>query len=262
MEIDEVSLVDLPANQYAALVIAKRAGGTVAEEDVEYFTLDGQPVTRETPLTEGQVIVDGAGNRFQWFEDEDASAAEPEDAGDSPFLADAGHQTVGKSLADAFRTELAKAQSDGDLAQVVSKMATAFAVADERIAVAEQRAEQAEVLAKGEQDLRLTAAYIAKAAELHLPGDPTELGPVLMRMEQQMDHEDCVVVAKALTAAGQMLFTEIGFQGDGGTADPLARATADAADRIAKGDLSEADAVEDYFAANPGAYADYLANLS
>lgn len=270
VEIDEVSLVDRPANQHAAMLIAKRDQGADMPPDAEaeafFFLQDGTPVT-EDMFTEGLTFFDAEGQQYVWTEEDDEAAAaagqeEPalsKGAG-SPFQPGAatGRQAVGKSLAETFRDELAKAQTGADISSVIVKMSGALDAAD-------QRAHRAEELAKSEQDLRLTREYIAKAAEYNLPVTPEELGPVMKRCAELLPHADCVVLDKVFNAAGSMLFTELGFRGGGTPAgeDPMADAEAAVEAQLAKSaaggtPLSKAQAIEAYYASRPDAYDEYL----
>ena len=69
-----------------------------------------------------------------------------------------------------------------------------------------EAAERDQEIAKAERDLRLTREYISKAEEYNLPVDPKELGPVLYRMAETMEYDDCAVIAKCLETAGEILF--------------------------------------------------------
>lgn len=72
LTIDEVSLVDKGANQYATVTIAKRDSGE--EEMDEYYNEDGELVDLDL-LEEGDVVFDEEGNAFQ-YEDEDEEEME------------------------------------------------------------------------------------------------------------------------------------------------------------------------------------------
>ena len=69
MEIDEISLVDRPANAHAKVVIAKRA---TQEETVpeDVFNEDGE-VIDVSELSEGDVVFDEEGNPFLIVEDDE-----------------------------------------------------------------------------------------------------------------------------------------------------------------------------------------------
>lgn len=276
MEIDEISLVDKGANQHAMITIAKRA----PEEDEmpDLYSQDGSPVD-ENALTDGDIVFDEEGNAYQFNlggdedqpGDDTGEETEPDPlvhpkkkeealVGKSAFFNNNGpvRKSVGdKTFADEIREQLSKAFTDDDRDEVLSK---AFGKIEEL--EREQRA--ASEIAKAERDLRLTREYVSKAAEYNLPVDPNELGPVLYRMAENMSYDDCSVIAKCLEAAGDLLFTEVGFQGGGDNNDVLAMVTERAQESITKsaGDnaMSLSKAVSDVFEANPEAYDEYLSD--
>lgn len=240
IEIDEISLVDRPANQHARVAIAKRA--TEEETVPELFDETGEAVQLED-LVEGQVVFDADGEAYVWtLEDEDVE----EDAEEL--------ELVGKSFGDSVREELSKALTDIERDDVIAKAA-------DEISKAEARAAAAEQIAKAERDLRLTREYVAKAAEYNVPIDPSELGPVLMRMAESMAYEDCAVIHKALSAAGEALFEELGYDGMASHNDIIAEVDAYAAEFVAKSDspVSKHAAQADIFSSNPALYDQYLA---
>ncbi len=315
MEIDEISLVDRPANAFARVRLAKRASQEDAvpedEEIEQIFDANGTPVDVED-LEFGDVVYDEAGQGYeflppteQYDEDEPqlvGKAAEPE--GLTPFLgshlhgpnkppmsrvfgldsdtrakrlrmarmagvgaggaaagaaAGYGGGRVRKSFADEVREELAKAVTDSDRDEVFAKALDALSAADERAARAEE-------IAKSERDLRLEREYIAKAADYNVPIASEELGPVLMHCADALSYADCAVLHKALSAAGEMLFTEAGFTGEADNADPFSAIDAhleEASRRVvSKGGeaVSKAQAMTDFFATNPEAYDEYVAS--
>ena len=78
MEIDEVSLVDRPANQYGLIAFSKSqalAEGLSIEEDSmpedAIFSEDGEAVEVDA-LTHGDVVFDTDGNEYVFVEDEDS----------------------------------------------------------------------------------------------------------------------------------------------------------------------------------------------
>ena len=64
LEIDEVSLVDKPANQFGKVAFSKRA----EDEMPELFDLDGYAVD-ESELEHGETVVDSQGNEFVFLEE-------------------------------------------------------------------------------------------------------------------------------------------------------------------------------------------------
>ena len=265
MEIDEISLVDRPANPHARVAIAKRATQEDAVPPDEIFDESGTEVSLDD-LELGDVVYDAEGNAFRYTTESDPEGDEDPDPEPEPARELAGVSKaftakpapVSKSLADEVRESLAKAATDADRDEVIAK-------ALDEITKADQRAQAAETIAKAERTLRLEREYIAKAGEYNVPIEPGELGPVLMRMAESMSFEDCSVIHKALTAAGEMLFAEAGFSGQADNADPMQQIEAylDEA-RVAKsgGEISKHQAITDFFTDNPAAYDEYVASLN
>lgn len=249
MKIDEVSLVDRPAAPLAKVAIAKRAP---EEETVpEYFTEDGTALAENDfeSLPFGTTVLDGEGNSYTWDEADDA-ALETEVTETEPVFA-----TVGKSLADQVREDLSKALTDADRNDAISKAMDAVAKAD-------TRATQAEAIAKAERDLRLDREYITKAAELNVPVPAEELGPVLKRAAELLSKADNAVLFKALSASGEMLFTELGFSGGGDNADIMSQVTAAIEGQVSKSDgtASKEQLITKAFETDPSLYEQYLSD--
>jgi len=258
IEIDEVSLVDRPANQHAKVEIAKRA--TEEETVPEIYSEDGQ-LLDESKLSHGDVVYDDEGNAYMYVEDE---APEAEAEVETKELAEAGvsksadpfGKTEGKSLGDRVREDLSKALTEMDRDEVISK-------ALDEISKADERARQAEEIAKAERELRLTKDYIAKADTYNLPIAAEDLGPVLMRMAETMSYEDCSVIAKALDAASEAydyISSEVGYEGGGSNNEVISAVDAILDESVSKGDISKAQAMEEFFTATPEAYEEYLAS--
>jgi hypothetical protein len=239
MTFDEVSTVDVPANQHANILIAKRDN----KEDTvpEIYDEDGKPID-VNDLRAGDIVVDGDGNEYEWVVDEQ-----------TPELT-----TVGKSanFADQVREELAKALDSTDRDALISKAA-------DEIAKADARANEAMEIAKAERDLRLEREYVEVAKGYTTPIAPEELGPVLKRCAETLSYEDCAVIHKALSAAGEGLFAEVGVQGSGSNNEIFSEVDA-MAQEVSKAfsdkgtEISKAKAVEQIFAENPAAYDEYL----
>lgn len=318
MEFDEISVVDRGGNQFADVVIAKRA----PEEEThmpELFNEEGELLSEDS-LEDGQIVYDVEGNAYEFeldaeadveeeteIEDEVAEELEPELVGKGfadtftrlasrtksvvPKVQQAASQAtytkpgakllgtpgkrlaagtavgaaggagamslkksdegIRKSFSEEVMEELSKAMSDEDRDQVISK---ALGAVEELL---EAQAEAVEI-AKAERELRLTNEYIAKAAEYNLPVDPAELGPVLYRMVEKMDHDDCAVIAKCLDAASTALFDEVGYVGGGDNIDPLERVNALVGEQVAKSEDAH-DAFLNVMDSNPAAYDEYLA---
>lgn len=243
IEIDEISLVDRPANQHARVSIAKRA----SEEDIvpEIYNENGELLDADT-LEPGDTVFDSEGNAFEVVLDDGSE--------DANMQSEREPELVGKSFAQEVREELSKAFTDIERDDVISK-------AMEKVAILEARAAQAEEIAKSERDLRLLGEYTEVAKSYNVPIDPASLGPVLMRMADTMSYEDCSVIHKALSSAGAALFDEIGFVGGSDNADVMSQIDAFIDEGISKSEksISKADAMADFFATNPDAYDQYRA---
>jgi hypothetical protein len=165
----------------------------------------------------------------------------------------AARPTVAKSFSEQVLEELSKAYTDDDRDAVLSK---AFAEVDSY----REQAEEAQMIAKSERDLRLTNEYISKAEEYNVPVDPRALGPVLYRMAETMSYEDCSVIHKCLEAAGEAIFEEVGYIGGGDNVDVLDQVDAQAQELIGKSaGTSPEQAWGQVFEDNPAAYDEYLA---
>lgn len=253
MDFDEISTVDIPANQHGLFVLAKRAN----PEEIH------MPDAPEFDLSEfkvGDVVEDEDGNQFV-VANEDDGDLDYYDGADTREMAEVGKSAFFSELTkreDAVFSmlagELSKAASDEDREQVLAK---AFAVQSSEIAELRKNASDAMEIAKAAEDRENTARYISKAAEYNLPISPDELGPVMKRAAEALSYEDCEVLHKAFSTSSD-IFTEVGFGGEADMNDPLA-----AIEGYANGELqkdangvviSKEAAVVDYFNQNPGAY--------
>lgn len=255
MKIDEVSTVDIPANQHGNIAIAKRA----TEEDTvpEIYDNEGNALS-EDQLSHGDVVYTDDGDPLVFLVDGE-DMPEGIEFEDNSYDNEDELVSVGKSrsFADEVRQTLSKALTDIERDDVISKAAV-------QISKAEERAVRAETIAKAERDLRLTREYVAKAQTYNLPIEATELGPVLMRMVETMSDADCSVIAKALDAASALIGSEIGYQGAADNNDVLTQVDIFADELVAKSagtaGISKSAAVEQAFSANPRAYDEYLAS--
>jgi hypothetical protein len=247
IEIDEISLVDVPANQHASVVIAKRATEEEAVNEIEIYDESGN-VLDESEVQFGDVVFDAEGQAFEVVPENEDDFPEDFDA----FSAE--EVTVGKSysFADEIREELSKAHTDYQRDEIIAK-------ALEAVEEADIRAYEAELIAKSEQDLRLNREYIEVAKSYNVPVDPEELGPVLKRLSENMSYEDCAVIAKALEASGDVIFDEIGYIGGADNVDVYQQVEAAIDSQLSKADgISKAAAVADFFDQNQDAYDAYL----
>lgn len=231
MDLDEISTVDVPANQHGLIVLAKRAS---QEETVaDYFDEAGNPVEDPFELEAGSLVFDSEGQPFEVTDEDDegefADEGELAAVGKSAFfrtqVPDAS-EAIFKSLS----AELAKAANEEQRTEVLAK---AFQAAEARAAAAEAQLAEAATIAKGERDLRLEREYISKAAEYGMPIPDDEFGPVLKRCAESLSDADCQVLHKAFTAVGE-IFKQIGLDGSADMDDPFERIEA-----LANGELDE-----------------------
>jgi hypothetical protein len=169
----------------------------------------------------------------------------------------------GKSLGDlpddevTFLQELSKSLEDEDLRGEVSK-------AMEIVKAANERAEEAEKIAKAERDERLLREFVAKAQSYtSLPVDPAEFGPVLKKLSETLSTEEYEAVTKALAAgnetmANASLFGEIGKRGGYQPTEAIAKVDV-SAEEIAKAqNISIEAARTQVFERDPALYDQYL----
>jgi len=268
MDFDEVSTVDVPANQFSRIVLAKRhqEDGMPADQSdqqpEEIFDAEGTPVAYDD-LQPGDVVQDAAGNLYEWTEAEQGEQAdEPElaEVGKSAFLDSAGAPAApSNEVLAKLSAELSKALNDEQRQSVVSKAVQGLVQENQTLA---KRVSDFEALAKRERTIRLEREYIAKADTYNVPVAAEDLGPVLMRMAESMSYEDCAVIDKALTASGE-IFTELGLGGESDTNDPFAQIEELASEEIGKrnGDsaarISKEQATVEFFDSDPEAYNRY-----
>lgn len=243
MEIDEISLVDVPAAPGARVAIAKRA----PEEDnvPEIYDEQGNPVDPDS-LELGMTVYDAQGEAYEVV---------PDDASELEDLEERELEPIGKGFdVDAFRSELSKSITDIERDEVISKAFGRVAELEEQLATATE-------IAKAEQSIRLTREYVEVAKGYNIPTDPNHLGPVLMRMAETMSDADCAVIHKALSGAGNALFQEVGFIGGGDNVDVMSQVDAaiDAAISKSGASVDRNQAVAEFFEQNPDAYDEYLA---
>lgn len=233
MEIDEISLVDRPANQHARVLISKRDD---SEEDLvpEIYNEEGIALDMDD-LNEGDVVFDESGNAFVvTLENEQTEENAP----------------VGKSFSEELRESLSKAITDRDRDQVIAK-------AQSDLAAMAAKVDEAEKIAKAERDLRLVKEYEEVAKNYNLPVDSKELAPALMAIAEHLPYQVGEVIHKALTAAGS-IFEEIGKSGGNSNNDVLDMVENYIEQNVSKSDISKAEAYEAIFDANPAAYDEYI----
>lgn len=157
-----------------------------------------------------------------------------------------------KSFSEELREELSKSLTDMDRDQAISK-------AMEQVDSMSLALAEAEEIAKSERDLRLVREYEEVAKSYALPVDHEELAPVLMAIAEYLPYEYGEVIHKALSAAGEAIFDEVGYEGAASNNDVLYAVDEFINENISKSDISKAAAVEAVFSDNPSAYDEYMA---
>ena len=265
MEIDEVSLVDVPAHQDALVEIAKRhsdqEGHMPQDYEDDVIDVDDLEEVGAEDALPGDLIELEDGSFYELtdediaeLQDELDGEYEPAEVGKAFFAA--AEQSPVSGLAAAVREELSKAYSAGDQNEVIEKMAGVV----EGFA---KRAERAEQIAKALADRDLEGKYTDVAKAYAIPGvDPYALGPVIKRCAEVLSEQDQQILAKALRSAGDT-YRELGGAGVPDPNDPTVAVAQFVGDTgfIGKGfeDLTREQQVSKAFETNPGAYDAYLA---
>jgi hypothetical protein len=166
----------------------------------------------------------------------------------------------GKSLDEldgdelGFLQELSKNLEDEDQREQIAK-------ALELVEKANERAEQAEQVAKAEREYRLNQEWIAKAqAYSHLPVSPEEFGPVLKKLSDALSDEELDMVTKALAASSEFVgtsFEEIGKRGIAGY-ESVSKVDGMATELAKSENISKEQAVERVLEDHPELYDEYL----
>ena len=255
IEIDEVSVVDRPANQGGLIAFAKNAGNgagpSVQEDHMPVYTnADGVPVDTDK-LNEGDLVYDENGFEYVFTTEdiddvddlqfEDSDEREPELVGAS------------KSLGDSILEELSKAVTDDERNVVVAK-------ALDRMRASEREVVRLSKALEAEQDQRITEAFISKAAEYNLPVAPEVLGPILKAVAEVLTDDQLDVLDQLFESVGDTLYQEVGYVGDTDNDSVVNRVNAAARELVGKSDgVSDAQAFVALLEANPAAYDAYLA---
>jgi hypothetical protein len=157
------------------------------------------------------------------------------------------------SAGTAVLEALSKAVTDADRDEIVAKMADDLEAANAR----------AEAVAKAlddEREIRVTEAFIAKAAEYDLPVDANVFGPILKACAEVLSDEQLEVLDEVLTSKAG-LYDELGYGGGASNNEALDSVTGLAHEIVGKaaGQLTHEQAVTAVFDTNPAAYDQYLA---
>lgn len=299
LDIDEVSVVDRPANQHGLIAFAKAAGaGEDQTQEVrmpdEIFDADGNGVDQDE-LEHGDVVYDADGNEYVFvLEDEDVEEREPEMVGKAalsgPGAAAAGlglgARQAGRRTADWAKNNKkalwagaagASAGGAGYVAgrtskslgdQVLEELSKAVGDADrdgviakamDVVEVYKAQTEQMAAQLEAMEDERVTEAFISKAAEYNLPVAPGVLGPILKAAATVLTTEQLDVLDELFNSVGDTLYQEIGYVGDTDNVSVLDQVSAYAGELVGKSDMTSAEALVAAFDANPAAYDAYIA---
>lgn len=244
MRIDEVSLVDLPANAGATVVLMKR--GTQAPDGAAPETDDEDQDMAKTLEELAKALEDANDEIITLKKRAETAEAEAEtlrkSKSQAPDKADTKQGSEPEDVLKALPEPLRKQFRD---LQASNK-------------------QMAETLAK-QQEAAETQEWIAKAASLdNLPAKSDDLGPLLRRVAKGMTtSEDADVLMKALTAANAMAAPMMREAGKtvakaGSAEDQLYQR---AAERVEKsnGTLTKAQAVNAILSEDKDLYSRYLA---
>lgn len=162
------------------------------------------------------------------------------------------YMTAKKSLGTSVLEELSKAVTSEERDQIVAKMA------DEVQATREENTELRKAFEE-ERDIRITEAFVAKAAEYDLPVDPVRFGPILKAIAEVLDDDDLEVLDTVLSSRGVSM-DELGYAGGASNSGVLDEVSGLAAELVAKagGNVSPEQATTALFEHNPDAYEAYL----
>lgn len=176
-------------------------------------------------------------------------------AGVAGTAAGGSYMLASKSAGTEVLEALSKALTDEDRNTIVAKMADDLE---------ETRAENYEIAKalEEERDIRVTEAFIAKAAEYDLPVDPGVFGPILKACAEVLTDEELDVLDEVL--ASKTLYDEVGVGGGALPGDAFAEVSGYAAELVGKaaGGLTMEQATAAIYEANPGAYEAYLTEQS
>lgn len=185
----------------------------------------------------------------------------------NPLIAGGGVTAVGGGGGIAYGAGNRRRKSEYGKSAVYDELAAALDQADASTAIAKMadyvddaraQAEQANLRAQAIEDSFVEAEYVSKAGDYDLPVAPQELGGVLHKASQVLSKRDLAILDKALSAAGELSYDEIGVPG-GAQPEIMYEIEAYADGLVAKSDLSREEAVVAMFEANPAAYDEYLA---
>lgn len=286
MEIQEISLVDEPANEDARVVIVKAKAGSVTDSPVSMAMIAGAvlaaiealaPQIVEKAMAEGfsadpdaamaaasiikEVVMDAESvtNALEKAEaDIVALTKRAEDA--EAALKDL--QDVIKAKDDEIAKLAAGKPAEGDEEEVLKALPESIR---KRLEAAEADARSAREEIQKAKDAAEMAEAIAKAKALQM-GDPEKIGGLLLRIRKgattvaDADEIEAVLKSAAEIAAKSPLFKAIGSAAavDGDPED-LLKAKADEIMKASDGKISFAQAYDKALTDNPALYSAYVA---
>lgn len=293
MTIEEISLVDDPANEQARVLIVKAKGGAAcAKGDQE--TGPGEP---DDETAEGEDNTPAAGKKQPVKKNDESNAlagGDPADPDEERNMdieklsaavqdAEAKLVTLEKRAGDA-ETKLQESEAvikakDEEIAKLKAALPAPTAPSDEEVLKAlpepiRKRLEDAEAEARAAKEAVAKAAAekeaseaIAKAKTFGV-GDPDQIGPLLVRVAKGMTTaDDATTLEQMLKGFGEfqksnnvVLFKSLGSAA-ATDAEPeqLLQAKADEIHKAAAGKLSPQQAYAQAMDQNPGLYNAYVA---
>jgi len=246
--LDEISLVDVPANPGAQVLLFKR--DTSKEQDMPDDAIKGLTPEQLETVDKAEKLLkahDDLSTKFEKLEEE------------REFL-----KTELQKASDRLK-ELEKAAAENDDDDEVVKVELPEAVRKQIEATEQESSELKKRIEKMEEEKR-TSEYIAKAEILkNLPLVAKEFGPVLMRVAlNKSTDEDIEALEKVLTAANERADELLKVAGsdtpeanEGSALVKLEKAAAALIDKDPE--LSEATAFAKATERNPALYTQYLA---
>lgn len=263
---------DMAANAYGnagarTREMASNAYGNVGARTVNAYVKGGERIralpmpNRYTPLQtstdsiNGSTFMRGTEN-YRRNRIMDASIA-----GGSLLAAGAGAGAYGgyrmktkKSLGDSVIEELSKAVTESDRDEVIAK-------AMDEVEIYKAQASEALAWAEHEHEVRVTEAFISKAADYNLPVAAEILGPILKSIAEVLDEEDLDILDALLSSVSDALYEEIGYVGESSNGSVMDQVDSMALEYVGKSDFSHAQMTTAMFEANPAAYDAYISEM-
>jgi len=248
MEYDEVSIVNRPANSDSEIAIFKSMDSDLidVEDAGDLFDEEGE-LLDISELEPGESVFTVEGEEFMFVPDDDFETAGVSD-GVTKSEEDMGDHM---SLGDVLLEELSKADGESERQAIIAD-------AMDEVEVAKAAAAEAWETVEAEREARYDEAFFSKAAEYNVPVAPEVLGPILKSMATVLDEDQLDTLDQLFTAIGEVLYDEVGYEGDSDNDYVLDEVNHHAAELVGKADVSGAEAISAVFEANPEAYEAYL----